>query len=237
MRKLILLAVSLLLALAAPSFSAPFLETQSLVSVGSGFVVCTADTAVVSLAIESTAKQSGVAQNQNQTIIDQITQALLAESIPGLGFEVRQATFWETTDLTSREKSYKVSSGLDVRIQDLERVGEVVDIALKQGATSVQGVRFELSDLESVAQTALKKAVENAIEKANMISKAAGLRVTMVREMRDTNTIRVHNPSLPTGASMSEAPLPPLAGPIYRGQIMVHAEVTVVFDIALDRSL
>ena len=237
MRKLILLSLALLIALGAPSVSAAFLETQSLVSVGSGFVICTADTAVISLAIESTAKQSGVAQNRNQTIIDSITQALLAQDFPGLEFEVRQATFWETTDLTSREKNYKVSSGLDVRIKDLERVGDVVEIALKHGAPSVQGVRIELSDLETVAQTALKMAVENAIEKANLISKAAGLRVTMVREMRDANTIRVHNPSLPTGASMSEAPLPPLAGPIYRGQILVHAEVTVVFDIALDKSL
>ena len=53
----------------------------------------------------------------------------------------------------------------------------------------MQGVRFELSDLETVALTALKMAVEKAIEKANLISKAAGLRVTMVREMRDANTI------------------------------------------------
>lgn len=221
---------------ATPSASAALMEAQSLVSVGSGYVVCTADVAVISFAIESSAKEGGTAQQQNQMTIGRIIEALEAEELPGLGFEVRQASFWETTGLGSREKSYKVSSGLDVHIRDLDRVGQVVDIGLRQGASSVQGVRFELSDLEAAARTALKRAVEDAIEKAELISKTAGLRVTMVREMRDANTIRVHNPSLPTAASISESPLPPLASPIYRGQILVHAEVTVVFDVALDKT-
>jgi uncharacterized protein YggE len=226
----------LLFVFAAPGASAALMEAQSLVSVGSGFVVCTADMAIISLAIESSAKEGGAAQQQNQMILERITDALAAEDLPGLSFEVRQASFWETTGLGSREKSYKVSSGLDVRIHDLDRVGQVVDVGLRHGASSVQGVRFELSNLEAVARTALKLAVEDAIAKADLISSTAGLRVTMVREMRDANTIRVHNPSLPTAASVSEASLPPLASPIYRGQILVHAEVTMVFDVALDRA-
>lgn len=231
-----LLATLLLaLLLTIPAGASTLYESQSLVSVGLGYVILPADVAVVSLAIEHTAKESGLAQRENQRVVSQIVQTLSEEQIPGLEFAVRQASFWESSSLGARERTYKASSGLDIRLTDLDLPGHVIDVATAAGA-SVQGVRFELSRTGDAAKEALRLAVEDALQKAALMSRAAGMRVVMVREIQDTNAVRVINPSLSTTVGVDAASLTSLAGPIYRGQIAVQAEVTVIFDVALDLS-
>jgi uncharacterized protein YggE len=227
--------ITLLLILCFAGAAQAQLATQSAVTVGSGFVVVPADTAVISVAIENVAAESGAAHQENQRLTDQIMQALKAEQIPDLHFTVRQVVFWENTLPGSRDKTWKVSSGLDIHTSDLSAAGHIIDIARKNGATSVQTIRYDVSNLEQAAQDALQLAVKDAVRKAEAIAAAAGLRVIMVREVRDSNAIRVHNPSSPT-ATGREVTLPPLAGPVYRGEVLVSVEVTMVFDLALDRT-
>lgn len=221
--------------------AADLIDVQSLITVGSGFVVVPADVAIVSLAIESTAKESGTAHQNNTQIIQQIMQALKAENLPGLAFTERQVMFWENTGLGSRDKTFKASSGLDVQVRDLNAVGHIIDVATKNGATSVQNVRFDVSNIDAAAKKALELAVSDAIQKANVMASAAGLRVAMVRQVQDNNAVRVYNPSLPPATSSSndtvELPkLPALAGPVYRGQVLVQTEVSIIFDVALDKT-
>lgn len=225
----------------APSAEAADVFSQSLVSVGSGYVIADADIGVVSFAIETTAAEAGAAHQLNLETIERISQAMQAADIPGLKLVVRQPSIWPKTSLISKETQYTASAGLDVHTSDITLVGRVADIGLQNGANSIQNIRFDLSDLTQVRQKALEEAVMDAIAKAKVMSDAAGLKVVTVRELRDANDIQVHNPSAlqasgtATGTSQSAIPMA-LTTPIYRGQVIVMATVTVVFDVIIDKT-
>ncbi|HHT27200.1 MAG TPA: SIMPL domain-containing protein [Firmicutes bacterium] len=216
--------------------AADYYVSQTLTTVGSGFVVLPADIAVVSVAIETSAAESGAAHQENLRITEQIMAALKEEKIPGLQFNMRQVMFWENTSLSTREKSYKASAALDIQTNDLAGVGHIIDIAEKMGATSVQNVRFDISDIDAAAQEALRLAVADGMRKAELMASAAGMRIAIIRELRDNNAVRVYNPSQPTTAAAAETALPALAAPVYRGQVLVQTEVTLIFEVVLDRT-
>lgn len=232
----ILFTALLVLLGGATAQAADYYVSQTLTTVGSGFVVMPADIAVVSVAIESSAPESGAAHQENLRITEQIMAALQEENIPGLQFSMRQVMFWENTSISTREKSYKASSGLDIQTTDLDSVGHIIDIATKMGATSIQNVRFDLSNIEEAAQEALRLAVADAMRKAEVMASAAGMRIAIIRELRDNNTVKVYNPSQPTASTVSEAALSPLAAPIYRGQVLVQTDVTLIFEVVFDRT-
>ena len=211
--------------------------TQSLVTVGQGFVVLDADISVISLSLENSAKEAGQAYAENLQIGERIVQALQAAQLPGLRVTVRQPNLWPKTSLLSKELTYTASSGLDIQISDTSLVGKVADIGLNNGAVAIQGVRFDSSALEKAKQQAMQAAVQDAITKAQVMSTAAGVRLIMVRELRDTNDIQVTNPSVLQSTTGETLKLPALAAPIYRGQIIVTATVTIVFDVSLDKAV
>ncbi len=230
------LGMLLLAAFTAPAGLAADFVSQALISVGQGFVICDADLAVVSLAVENTARDAGAAYADNLQAIKSISAALQAAALPGLQITVRQPNLWPKTGL-SKEVTYAASAGLDIQVSNTALVGQVADIGLRNGATAVQGVRFDASSLEKAKQLAMERAVQDAITKAQVMSAASGLRLVMVRELHDANDIQVINPSaLQSGAAGPESRLPVLASPVYRGQVIVAANVTVTFDVTLDKS-
>lgn len=235
MRRFIITLLLLITVILVPVASATEFMNQSLVSVGQGFVICPADLGIVSLAIENTANDAGLAHSDNIKIVERITQALKEAKLPGLQITIRQPSIWLKTSLVSRDIAYTASSGMDIQVSDISLVGYVADIGIRNGATAIQGVRFDASNLQGAKQKALEQAVQDAISKAQVMSATAGLRLVMVREMSDTNDIQVYNPSAIQTQGV-DAKLPVLAGPVYRGQVIVSASVTVIFDVTLDKS-
>jgi uncharacterized protein len=66
------------------------------------------------------------------------------------------------------------SNSVRVRTDQLERVGAVIDAAIKKGATSVVGLMFYSSNVDDARRTALAQAVENARRDAEVMARAAG---------------------------------------------------------------
>lgn len=235
MQRFIIPLLLLLTVILVPVAAASEYMNQSLVSVGQGFVVCDADLGIVSLAIENTATDASLVHTKNMQVVQRIVKALQEAKLPGLEITIRQPSIWLKTSLVSRDVTYTASSGLDIKVSDISLIGRVADIGMRNGATAIQGVRFDASNLQEAKQLALEQAVQDAINKAKVMSATAGLRLVMVREISDTNDIQVHNPSA-LQAQGVDTKLPVMAEPVYRGQVIVSASVTVVFDVTLDKS-
>jgi uncharacterized protein len=56
-------------------------------------------------------------------------------------------------------RGYVARNSVEVRLDDIERVGEVIDVAVGSGATSVSGVRFDLKNRDEIEREALQRAV------------------------------------------------------------------------------
>lgn len=140
-------------------------------------------------------------------------------------------------------KGYRIHNLIAVTLRDVEKVGEVIVAALEAGVNQVIDVEFYINDLRQYRDQARSLAMEAALEKAQDLSRAAGVEVGCVisilentwsayngwwyprnRDLWTQNVIQ--NASPDSGASYADQ-----EGPLKLGQIAVRAEINATFAL------
>jgi hypothetical protein len=118
---------------------------------------------------------------------------------------------------------YRASYVLAVNLNNLTLVGQTIDTAMAAGANVVQGITFGLRDASSARAEALSMAVREARQKAEAIAGAAGLRIRGIdRIVENSVGIQVRE--------LRAAPAATGSTPIEPGNVIVTAQITVVFN-------
>lgn len=161
---------------------------------GMGEVSAQPDVAVVNLGVETQAESASAAISQNneqmQSLIDAVTAAGIAEEnirtqvvrlspqyadqqpLPQQPTEQAQPLPSQTGP---REiLGYVAVNTVQVRVEDLETVGEILDAAIEAGSNRIDGISFEISDSADVMREAREEAWQNARQKAEQLAELAG---------------------------------------------------------------
>ena len=233
MRKLTALFLVLALVLGASAA----LADQTITVTGSGETLVTADTAVVSLGVSVRKADALKAQSAANEVIARIREALT-----GAGFNeedistgyINLYTVYNYNDLSGEESvsAYNASSTLAVRVTDMARVGEVIDLAFAAGANTLDGVSFSVSDDAAARAESLKAAVADAKEKAGILAEAAGLGELEIVGIQEGNVYSydsgVNNFSMKTMAAEEAMGAPTI---VRAAKITVSAAVTITFKV------
>jgi uncharacterized protein len=203
-------------------------DPQVVITMGQGIVKRAPDQAWVTIAAESRAKTPGEAQKLNADAMSAVMQKLKgvglpAEAIQTSAYELRPEFDYVNNRQTLR--GYVARNAVEVRVDDLPKLGQVLDVAVGAGATSVSGIRFDLKDRASTEQLALQRAVADAREQANTAAVAAGLKVDRVLrlEVHREATMPPPRPMMAMRAEMAVSAEPPIAP----GELEVKATVTM----------
>jgi len=140
---------------------------------GEGSVSLQPTIANVWVGVETEDVELSKAQKKNSSHISQIIQALTEMGIPKEFIQTTSFTIYPMYDFVDGKQTfrgYRVEHMLQVTIQDLDRVGAVVDTAVQHGANRVSNISFHFAHPTKAYQVALQKAVQNAIEKADTIA-------------------------------------------------------------------
>lgn len=160
--------------------------TQDLVTAtGEGVVKRAPDQAFVTVSAEARSREPREAQGQNARVATAIRDRLAAFTLPAdavrtMSVDVQPQFDWANGKQTLRE--YLATNVIEVRLDDVSRVGEVVDAVVAAGASRVTGVRFTLKDLAGAQQQALTLASTAALARARAM--AAGVDRTVDRVVR-----------------------------------------------------
>ncbi|MEF8856655.1 MAG: SIMPL domain-containing protein [Haloplanus sp.] len=162
--------------------------TESTISVSaSGSATADADRAVVSLGVETTADSADDARSQVAGDVERVRTALADAGVPEAN--VTTAAFgispvYDRTETGRERAGYRAIHALAVETTPA-RAGEIVDIAVGAGATSVDGVHVTLSDERQaeLRATALDRAMSAARTDADGLAVAADLSVTGVERV------------------------------------------------------
>jgi uncharacterized protein YggE len=149
---------------------------------GVGEVEVTPDEARISFAVDTSAETAQAAAEQNATTMERLIAALTAAGIPRRDIEtqhymVHPEYVHEEGMREPRIRGYRATNQVLLRTRSLERVGELIDIALRAGANRVDGVSFAVTNPSEVMAAALTEAVERARRSADAIAAALGVRV------------------------------------------------------------
>jgi uncharacterized protein YggE len=126
---------------------------------------------------------------------------------------------------------YSVSNVVQVRLDDLRKIGPVIDAATQAGSNNVQNVRFALRDAESPRREALREAARNARQDAQDLAGALGLKVVRVLTV-DEQGGGVRQPLIYPQAVKTELPAAPPPTPVEPGAIDVGVAVTLTVEVA-----
>jgi uncharacterized protein YggE len=121
-------------------------------------------------------------------------------------------------------RGYVARNTIDVRVDVIDRIGELLEMAVGSGATSVGGIRFDLKDRAKLEREALRLAVEDARARADAAAAGAGRsidRVLRIDAQPSSSPIPVPRIAMLREQVASDAP------PIAAGQMEIRAQVTL----------
>ncbi|MDI3280547.1 MAG: SIMPL domain-containing protein [Bacillota bacterium] len=193
------------------------------------------DRASVVLGVEADGKTAEEAQAKNAEAMQRVQTALrrlgiAEEQMRTSGFVLHPLRRWEKEGQTERLVGYRTSSRLTVTVAELDRLGSVLDAAVKAGATNVEGVDFYLSEAAARRDEALSKAVEDARHKAEVLSRAAGVHLRGVRAISDAS-FDVIQPLRYLAAAQEAGGAGGVETPLFPGTVRIKARVQMTFAL------
>lgn len=162
---------------------------------GSATIVTEADTASISLGVSSTAKEAGEASQANARLVDQLLAALKDAGIEEKDISTNYYYVSTRRDYSAYTESgeypvigYEVNNTLTVVIHELERAGEIIDLALASGANSCDGLSFSTTKAGTARDEALTAAIQEGKRRAEIVASAAGKSLGEVLTIHETYT-------------------------------------------------
>lgn len=156
---------------------------------GDSIVRAEPDTAMLSIAVVTQNKTALEAQRENANRTDAVVRAVKAAT--GAGAEVKTGGYQIQPQRVYKENQpptitgYEVRNSVTVTMEDLTRVGQVIDAATQAGANNIDNVSFTLRKDQEARERALQEATREAVSKARSVAQSLGgsfLRVVQVRE-------------------------------------------------------
>ncbi|WP_407272803.1 SIMPL domain-containing protein [Radiobacillus sp. PE A8.2] len=140
---------------------------------GSGFVSVEPNVARIQLGVVTQDVELETAQQENARIIDNVIQSLQRLSIDQDHIQTADYTIfpqYDYIDGSQKFKGYEVTHLLSITLDNIEQTGKVIDTAVQSGVNKITTITFNVKDREVFYQQALKMAVENATNKAQVIA-------------------------------------------------------------------
>ena len=206
-------------------------QAPVIVTMGQAVVQRAPDRAFVTVSVETRSKSPREAQRLNAEAMTAVQQRLsqtriVKESIRTTGYDLQQEFDYVQGRRVPRE--FAARNGIEVRVDDIARTGDIVDAVVQSGATSLSGIRFDLQDRDTVEREALRLAVADARARADAAAAGAGRTVDRVLRIEDSRDMSIAPPRpMMTMARAAEAP----QTPIEPGLIEIRARVTLTVAI------
>jgi uncharacterized protein len=121
---------------------------------------------------------------------------------------------------------YRVVNQVDIKASKIDKLGEVLDKMVTLGANQMNGIRFEVSQAETLRDEARKAAIANALRRAKLLALAAGAEVgNVITISEEVSQGPIHYGAKMARTSMAEAV------PVEAGTETLEARVTVTWAL------
>ncbi|MBC8062908.1 MAG: SIMPL domain-containing protein [Clostridiaceae bacterium] len=193
---------------------------------GRGVLKVAPDIAIVTMGVITENKSLKIAQDENSVMVTNVIQELIKQGISSKDIQTVDYNIEEQYDNVDGKqifRAYRVKNAFRVTLRDIKRVGEVIDAAVSKGINSINGISFEISEPDKYYNIALKKALDQAVFKAQAIKSASRifLNSTPIRITEEsTNYLPVYEPML----------LKATTTPVGPGEIQISASLKAVFQ-------
>lgn len=217
---------------AAPSVASDQPPEHTLSVTGSGKVTVVPDMATIQLGVQlerKTAKDARQAGAQAMTKVVAAIRALgIAEKDIATANVSLQPVYSYPNNASPKVRGYQLQNTVSVTVRNLDKVGDVLDNGVTAGATTVDGITFDVADRAAAEAQAREAAVKDAKAKADTLANGLGIRITGVASVSEqvSTPIWYERSAVPMAAAAVDA-----ATPVLPGSTDVTISVSVSFLI------
>lgn len=194
---------------------------------GQGEADAVPDIASLSIGVETQAETPGDALAENAKRMAAVMARLKEAGIADEDLQTSQLSIWPVYGDRQEQPeavAFRASNQLTVTIRAIERLGELLDTAVADGANSVNGPSFSVADPTPLLEAARDAAIADAIGKAERYAKAANVTLGPVLSIEEAGAAPVVQRHARMQAAAASTPIAP-------GESTFSASVTMTFAI------
>lgn len=121
---------------------------------------------------------------------------------------------------------YEVKQGVETKIRELEKIGDIIEAATAAGANQVGQLSFTVEDEEESQNEARKKAIDRAKEKAELLASQLGVDLVRVKNFSENTSLPpVFRAGSIEGLGGKSSPQ------VETGENKIESSVTIVYEI------
>jgi uncharacterized protein YggE len=198
---------------------------------GEGIVDVAPDIAVVTLGVTTEATTAAAALKANSDEQAKVLAALAEAGVDARDIQtsgLNLSPLWDSRgyeDGRPRVTGYQASNMVTVRVRDLASLGGLLDLVVTTGANQLNALTFGLADEKPARDEARKRAVADAMARAELYAQAAGVTLGKITAFTETMSYQPPQPMYREAAAMDSGV--PVAG----GEVAVTASVMITFAI------
>jgi uncharacterized protein YggE len=190
------------------------------------------DRAIFGIGVERDADSAEAARSQASRAFTSLVAAMRAAGVPaeritGDGVRIEPRYAGENMD---RVVGFRATATATITVDDVTRVGALIDAATRAGANRVDNVTFTVKDQGAVRRAALDTAVDNGTQEARALARAAGVGLGALQSMST-----VESPAMPlydVKAAASRAELGGDGTEVPTGRITGEVRVVLTFAMS-----
>ena len=229
--------ISLILALMLLTLPCAFAEEAAsrLTVAGTATVSLPADTAVIRLGVQETAPEAQQAQATVNTKIAAIRQALLQMGIENADMTTESLYLYanyDYSDSLETLRSYTATNTLCITVRNIDLAADVIDAAFGCGANRFDDISFLASDISAATDQAYAEAVADAMHKAEIIAKAAGMNCISIVEINEGTTETWADNGMKLRATTYAAEDAAAGVDVQRSDVTVTANISITYSIS-----
>ncbi|MCR5217321.1 SIMPL domain-containing protein [Treponema sp.] len=193
---------------------------------GEGKVLVDNDTAEITFSVVTRNYDINKAVAENISKSTKVQEALAQTGI--LKGDIKTSNYTIVQDPSSSPVrinygAYNVSDTITVKVRDVKRTGEIIDLCVKNGANQFSSLTFYASQTEKAKKEAEVLAIKNAESKAKSLASATGSKIGKVLTINTGYNYSV--------VKSSNAELLSASMPVNSGQSETLAEVTLTYEL------
>jgi uncharacterized protein YggE len=185
------------------------------------------------LGVRTEAAEAGEALTQNSVRMQAVIDALKAAGVAARDIQtevLRLSPQFERPPPRAGQVQgppelvgFVASNVVEVRVRDLEGLGELLDASVQAGGNQIQGIRFEIEDTTALAVLAREAAWEDASAKAEQLAALAGSELGPALTIQESS--RIPRPYVERPMDVSAA----AAVPVEAGTQTVEVDLQVTW--------
>ena len=185
MKNKILLSFLALSLIFAPAVAVE--EMESIISVeASKTSEIAPDTATLRFYVENSGVNLSDLKEKNDKVVNTAINAIKAklkpdESIKTIAFSVNNVYSYK--DKIRIFQKYEVKNGFEVKLKDLSKISEIIDIAMNNGIKNIGQLSFSVADGEKACNDAMAEAIKIAKNRAQYLSQTSGNQLLKVKSI------------------------------------------------------